>query len=267
MTYDMNWGLQGLDMNSAWTWVVLFGIGYFIGSFLVSRAYMSFFKGGDTTYVDSNGERKKMPRFGTSWTWRVHGMKVALPHFIWDVAKPGIGYWAIIWPLQMFAPQFTTSITLFYWVGVLVGNNWPVWWKFEGGVGAALAFGVVLSLNWFLGVIGFVIYVVLLKTTKQTALAALVAGLTSIVMLWVPAINDADWMWWPGLSHLPSTALSLTTGAMLAYSLTAMFMVMIIKRRTALKSFMKLFSKLFSGKISETSNVDKDRFTSVDDVK
>jgi hypothetical protein len=46
-----------------------------------------------------------------------------------------------------------------------------------------------------------------------------------------------------------------------------MLAMMIIKRRTALKGFAKLFKKLVSGKISETSTVDKDRFTSVDDVK
>ena len=268
MTYDMNWMMSGLDINSAWTWIIVLGIGYLIGSILVSRIYISWFKGGDTTYVDpQTGERKRMPRFGTSWTWRVHGMKVALPHFIWDVFKPMVGYWAIIYPLQMFVPQFETTITLFYWIGVIVGNNWPVWWKFEGGVGAALGFGMVLSLNWFLGILGFTLYIVLLKTTKQTGFAALLSGLSAFILISIPAINNADWMWWPPLENLSDVALSLTTGAMAAYSLWGIFLVMMIKRRTALKGFLKLFTKFFSGKMNETVNVDQNRFSSVDDVK
>jgi hypothetical protein len=42
---------------------------------------------------------------------------------------------------------------------------------------------------------------------------------------------------------------------------------MILKRRTALKGFTKLFKKMFSGKLKEATNVDQDRFSSVDDVK
>ena len=267
MTYEMNWLLQGIDANSAWTWIVLLAIGYFIGSILVSRIYISWFKGGDTTYVDSKGNRKRMPRFGTSWTWRVHGKKVAIPHFIWDVAKPAVGYWAIIYPLQMFVPQFSTAITIFYWMGVMIGNNWPVWWKFEGGVGAALAFGMVLGLNWFLGVLGFALFLVILKLTKQTAFSAMLSGLSAFILLAIPAIQNQDWMWYPGLAELPYTAMMLTTGASAAYSLWLMFVIMIIKRRTALKGFAKLTKKFFSGTIKEEVNVKVDKFSSIDDIK
>lgn len=265
-TLNMNWNLEGLDFHTIWISIIFAVIGYLFGSFLFSRFYISAFKGGDTTYIDSEGNRKKMPRFGTSWTWRVFGYKVGLTHFFSDFGKVIIGYWGVIFPLMLFVPIFGSGLPLFFFIGSLIGNNWPVWWKFKGGVGIAVGVGAMMSINWLAALAGIAIWAIFLKITKQTGLSALLGGIFVVGISFVPQIaNNSIFVYSPIYNVLGTKAQMLTSGFPMAIAVTTIITMMFAKRAGALRSYVRLFKRLIKMDFKDAKGISQDRFQSVDD--
>lgn len=265
-TLNMNWNFEGVDANTAWTAIIFLIVGYLFGSFLFSRFYISVFKKGDDTYVDSNGVRKRMPRFGASWTWRVHGPAIGLTHFLTDFAKPIIGYYVFVFPLQMFVPQFSTALPIVYFLGIIIGNNWPIWWKFEGGVGIAAAVGSVMVVNWVIALAGIAGWALFLKLTKQTGLSALLGGFVALTLAFIPEVALNPIAVYPHFQGaLNETATNLTAGFPMALTILTMISVMVIKRSNSLSQYGRLFKKLVTLDFKKAEMQKQDRFHSVDD--
>lgn len=265
-TLNMNWGFEGADIHTLWISIVFIGIGYLFGSFLFSRFYISTFKGGDTTYIDNEGNRKEMPRFGTSWTWRVFGAKIGLTHFFTDFGKAIIGYWGVIFPLMAFVPIFGSGIPLLFFVGALIGNNWPVWWKFKGGVGIAVAVGGMMSINWLAAISGIVVWAIFLKVTKQTGLSALLGGFFVVAISFVPAIGaNSIFVYSPLYDILDSQAQMLTVGFPMSLCITIVVGIMFLKRAKAIKSYGRLFKRLLTMNFKDAKGIGENRFNSADD--
>lgn len=66
------------------------------------------------------------------------------------------------------------------WVGVaaFIGHVFPIYLKFHGGKGVATAFGVILPIAFWSGIIGLVVWILVVRISKVSALGALVASLT-----------------------------------------------------------------------------------------
>ena len=58
---------------------------------------------------------------------------------------------------------------------VFIGHLFPAFYQFKGGKGVATALGVLLALDWGVGVAAAVIWLVLFVATKTSSVAALVA--------------------------------------------------------------------------------------------
>ena len=64
------------------------------------------------------------------------------------------------------------------------GHLFPVWLRFKGGKGVATFFGVMLTINWEIGVIAGALWIVTAAVFRISSLAALTAvALTPLVML------------------------------------------------------------------------------------
>ncbi|HEX4917415.1 MAG TPA: glycerol-3-phosphate 1-O-acyltransferase PlsY [Limnobacter sp.] len=68
------------------------------------------------------------------------------------------------------------------WVGLaaFVGHLYPIFFRFEGGKGVATALGVLLGLNWILGLATAVTWLVIAYFFRYSSLAALVASVFAV---------------------------------------------------------------------------------------
>ena len=68
------------------------------------------------------------------------------------------------------------------WVGLaaFIGHLYPVFFKFEGGKGVATALGVLIGLNWALGLATAITWVVIAYFFRYSSLAALIASLFAV---------------------------------------------------------------------------------------
>ncbi len=82
----------------------------------------------------------KIDRPGTAGAGRQYGFKAALPTFIFDCGKG-----ALI-PLVGRAVGLDVLTIVIASLAVLVGHNWPVFFKFRGGGGVATAMGISIVL-------------------------------------------------------------------------------------------------------------------------
>ncbi|GLR14404.1 glycerol-3-phosphate acyltransferase [Chitinimonas prasina] len=64
-------------------------------------------------------------------------------------------------------------------VAVTVGHMWPVFFRFLGGKGVATAAGVLLTLDWRLGLATVTVWLVMAAATRISSLAAIVAAVAA----------------------------------------------------------------------------------------
>ena len=82
----------------------------------------------------------KIDRPGTAGAGRQYGFKAALPTFIFDCGK------GTLIPLVGRAIGLDVLTIVIASLAVLVGHNWPVFFKFRGGGGVATAMGISIVL-------------------------------------------------------------------------------------------------------------------------
>jgi len=66
-----------------------------------------------------------------------------------------------------------------------IGHLFPVWLGFKGGKGVATAIGVLLGLDWRLGLMAIAIWLVVAVVTRYSSLAALLASLATPFLAWL----------------------------------------------------------------------------------
>ena len=70
-----------------------------------------------------------------------------------------------------------------------IGHLFPLWLRFKGGKGVATAIGVLLGLDWQLGLMAIGIWLVVAIVTRYSSLAALLASLATPVLAWLVLDN------------------------------------------------------------------------------
>ena len=115
---------------------IYFKVFYIIASYLLGSVVFG--------YVVARILRKdgfgKVDRPGTAGAGRQYGFKAALPVFIFDCGK------GIAVPLIGRAIGLDMVTIIIASLAVLIGHNWPVFYKFQGGGGIATTMGTAASL-------------------------------------------------------------------------------------------------------------------------
>jgi glycerol-3-phosphate acyltransferase PlsY len=78
-------------------------------------------------------------------------------------------------------------------LGAFLGHLFPVWLKFKGGKGVAVYIGVLIALFWPAAVAFCLIWLGVAFTTRYSSLSALIASLTTPIMLYLfghPALGS-----------------------------------------------------------------------------
>lgn len=114
---------------------------------------------------------------GTTNMLRSVGKKAAIITLICDILK-GVVAIAIAILVSNFMddinPSILATIAGFF---VVVGHTFPIFFEFRGGKGVATALGVLLVINWQIGLICLVFALLLMALTKMVSLGSIMAAI------------------------------------------------------------------------------------------
>lgn len=133
---------------------------------------------------------------GATNVWRVLGRQWGLPVFLLDVAKGLIaaifGKWlAERWGLTVELPHMHTKIIhlqtslggIAGGLCAIIGHNFPVWLRFQGGKGVATSLGALFGLMPVASTLTFMTWGIVVKLTRYVSVASIVGALS--LPLWV----------------------------------------------------------------------------------
>ena len=129
---------------------------------------------------------------GATNVLRTGNKRAAMATLLCDAAKGGIAVLIARWLLAEDAGQIAGLFAF-------LGHLFPVWLKFRGGKGVATFLGILLALNWHVGLAVCATWAVSAAVTRISSIAALVA-----------AASTAMWMLYFGSGRFLLLALVLT---------------------------------------------------------
>ena len=107
---------------------------------------------------------------------RKFGAKAAVLTLVLDVLK---GVVAVLISRFMSDKQLVPFITGLF---VILGHNFPLYFGFKGGKGVATSLGVVLMLDWKVGLIVALCAVLIMAATKYVSLGSIIGGALFIII-------------------------------------------------------------------------------------
>ena len=115
---------------------------------------------------------------GATNVLRLGGKKAAIITLLGDMLKGLI-------PV-LIASQFGVDNLTLALVGFLafLGHIFPLYYGFKGGKGVATYFGVILGINWQVGLIALIIWLIVALLLKISSLSALVSMFLTPFVLW-----------------------------------------------------------------------------------
>jgi glycerol-3-phosphate acyltransferase PlsY len=90
------------------------------------------------------------------------------------------------WAAVLIARALGASEEVIALVGLaaFVGHVFPVWLRFRGGKGVATAAGVLIAIDWRLGLAVVIVWLTLAVVTRYSSLAAIAAALFAPAAVW-----------------------------------------------------------------------------------
>ena len=131
---------------------------------------------GNVTNIDIRSEGSGNP--GTTNVLRVMGWKGAFLTFIVDMFK---GLISTIIGLLM-AGNYGGMVAFGM---VLIGHIFPVFYKFKGGKGMAVAFGAALALNFPSAIMVFLVSSIVTLSSKKMSIGSIAACVTYPLFMWI----------------------------------------------------------------------------------
>jgi len=152
--------------------IILFaGLAYLIGSFSTAIITCKIMGIEDPRKTGSHNP-------GATNVLRHGGKKAAIITLFGDMLK-GLLPVLIATQLQI-GPAGIALVGLF----ALLGHVFPVYYGFKGGKGVATYYGVILGMNWLVGLIALAIWLCMAAIVKISSLSALVSIFFTPFILW-----------------------------------------------------------------------------------
>ena len=144
-------------------------LAYFIGSISFSVIFSRKFAGFD---VREKGSKNA----GSTNVLRTVGKKAAILTLLCDVLK---GVAAII--IAVIATKICKEVNvelIMYLSGffAILGHTFPIFFEFRGGKGVATALGVLLTLNWKIGLICLIFALIIMAFSKIVSIGSILAA-------------------------------------------------------------------------------------------
>ena len=145
-------------------------IAYLLGSISFSVIFSRKFAGFD---VREKGSKNA----GTTNVLRTVGKKAAALTLILDILKGVAAVLAAILAQLMWTGFDLTTLKYIAGFMAILGHTFPIFFEFRGGKGVATAIGVLLMLNWKIGLICLVFGLVVIAISKMVSLGSISAAI------------------------------------------------------------------------------------------
>lgn len=105
---------------------------------------------------------------GTTNVYRLGGKWPAAATFLFDMLK---GILPVLLAIYLQQPELVVALC---GVFACLGHIFPMFFSFRGGKAVATAFGVILALEWVLGLALILIWIIIMKQTRISSVAAMI---------------------------------------------------------------------------------------------
>lgn len=177
-------------------------ISYLIGSINFSIILSKVISGKDIRESGSGNA-------GATNMLRTHGKKMGVITLLLDVAKGIISVLIAIYirekiyngdilysaraSVHIYFETFLACLPYIAGVCVVLGHNFPLYFGFKGGKGVATSLGVVLMLDWNVGLIVAVCAVAVMAITRYVSLGSILGGAAYIIAQIVKAVVKGEY--------------------------------------------------------------------------
>lgn len=152
------------------TYIIIAVIAYLIGSINFSIILSKRMAGFDIREKGSGNA-------GTTNMLRAVGKKAALITLICDILKGVVSILIAVLAGKIIKNLDNALLVQLAGIFVIIGHTFPVFFKFKGGKGIATALGVLLMINWQIGLICLIFALVLMALTKMVSVGSIAAAI------------------------------------------------------------------------------------------
>ena len=145
-------------------------VAYVIGSINFAVIFSKKFAGFDV-------RKKGSKNAGTTNVLRTAGPKLAILTLICDILKGIVAVLTAILAKRMWDGFDVETLKYIAGFMVILGHTYPIFFEFKGGKGVATAIGVLLMLNWKIGLICLAFGLVIIALTKMVSLGSILAAI------------------------------------------------------------------------------------------
>ncbi len=172
-------------MNNIILAIVSILIGYLFGSInpaiILSRA-----KGKDIREMGSGNA-------GATNTLRNYGKASALIVMLCDVLKCVIAVLIAGFVADMFIPEFALFAKIFASAGCILGHNFPLYFGFKGGKGIVVSATAIFMLDWRIGLIALLSFVVIFSLSRFVSLGSIMSACVAVAASLFMADTEIFW--------------------------------------------------------------------------
>ena len=120
---------------------------------------------------------------GSTNVLRIVGKKEGLVVLLADVLK-GVAAVALAWPIfHLFnaAPDMVVWGRMAGGTAAVIGHSWPVYVGFRGGRSINVAFGAIMMMSWYTGLILVPVFFISVAVTRYISLSSIITALALII--------------------------------------------------------------------------------------
>lgn len=151
-------------------YIIIAVIAYLIGSINFSIILSKRMAGFDIREKGSGNA-------GTTNMLRAVGKKAAVITLICDILKGVVSILIAVLAGKIVKNLDNALLVQLAGIFVIIGHTFPVFFKFKGGKGIATALGVLLMINWQIGLICLIFALVLMALTKMVSVGSIAAAI------------------------------------------------------------------------------------------
>ncbi len=157
-------------------YIIMFLIAYAIGSINFSVIFSRKFAGFDVREKGSGNA-------GTTNMLRSVGKKAAAITLVCDILK-GIATILIAYILNKFVDGVDGALLVqIAALAVVVGHTFPIFFEFRGGKGVATSLGILLLINWQIGLICLIFALLIMAVTRMVSAGSVSAAILYPVLV------------------------------------------------------------------------------------
>lgn len=151
-------------------YIIIAVIAYLIGSINFSIILSKRMAGFDIREKGSGNA-------GTTNMLRAVGKKAAVITLICDILKGVVSILIAVLAGKIIKNLDNALLVQLAGIFVIIGHTFPVFFKFKGGKGIATALGVLLMINWQIGLICLIFALALMALTKMVSVGSIAAAI------------------------------------------------------------------------------------------